>query len=469
MMTSHTLVNDKRDIILNSLNEAQQEAVSAPLGNQLILAGAGSGKTRVLTHRMAWLIQVEGISPSHILAVTFTNKAANEMRSRVEKMLHTSARSLWIGTFHGLSHRFLRMHWEAAGLSQDFQILDADDQYRLIRRLIVSMGLNEDHYSPKKAQWYINKQKEEAREPQRALTQHADDETFLKVYQLYQETLNRTAAIDFADLLMKTYQLLQTNVELRTIYQSQFRFLLVDEFQDTNAIQYAWLKNFLGDQTAMMVVGDDDQSIYGWRGARIENIQRFSKDFPDARVTRLEQNYRSTATILKAANALISQNADRLGKNLWTADQAGDPIVIYTALDELEEAYYITNTIRSLLQENYQARQMAILYRSNAQSRVIEESLMNYGIAYRVYGGLRYFDRAEIKDALAYLRLVINRSDDAAFERIINTPTRGIGERTLVVVRDRAREMNISLGSVKSTLISKFIFSKSGVCTDSFC
>ncbi|TAK75056.1 MAG: DNA helicase II, partial [Gammaproteobacteria bacterium] len=335
-------------MILNSLNPAQQEAVQAPLGHQLILAGAGSGKTRVLTHRIAWLVEKEKISPFNILAVTFTNKAANEMRTRIESILHLSAKSMWLGTFHGLSHRFLRSHWQEAGLSQSFQILDSDDQFRMIRRVVQALNLDEDRFPPKEVQWFINAQKEEGREPHQVEPRDIAGQTFIRIYQAYQEACQRTGVIDFADLLLKTCKLLQTNAELRAHYQTRFRCLLVDEFQDTNNIQYTWLKLFAGEESAVMIVGDDDQSIYGWRGAKIENLHRFSKDFPGARIIRLEQNYRSTSVILEAANALIAQNSGRLGKNLWTEGQHGDPITIYAGFNETDEAFFIVNRIREL-------------------------------------------------------------------------------------------------------------------------
>jgi DNA helicase-2/ATP-dependent DNA helicase PcrA len=444
-------------MILNSLNPAQQEAVQAPLGHQLVLAGAGSGKTRVLIQRIIWLLEVEKMSPFQILAVTFTNKAANEMRSRIEVLLKTSAKAMWIGTFHGLSHRLLRAHWQEANLPQSFQILDSDDQLRLVRRTIQALNLDEDRFPPKEAQWFINAQKEEAREPSQVEPRDLHAQTFIKVYQAYQEACQRAGVIDFADLLLKSYRLLLNNAELRVHYQARFRCLLVDEFQDTNTIQYAWLKLLAGNENSVMIVGDDDQSIYGWRGARIENIQRFSKDFPGAKIIRLEQNYRSTGTILKAANALISQNAGRLGKNLWTDGKDGERITVYAGFNEADEAFFIVNRIRELKSE-HALRNMAILYRSNAQSRVLEEALMQFGIPYRVYGGLRYFDRAEIKDALAYLRLIANRNDDSAFERIINTPTRGIGDRTIVAIREHAKANNIPLWQALEQLLQQKIF-----------
>ncbi len=446
-------------MILNSLNPAQQEAVVAPLGHQLVLAGAGSGKTRVLIYRIAWLIEHEHISPFNILAVTFTNKAANEMRTRVESMLNVPVKSMWIGTFHGLSHRFLRAHWQEAGLPQAFQILDSDDQFRLIRRVIHAMNLDEERFPPKEAQWFINAQKEEAREPHQVELRDFTAQTLIQIYQAYQEACQRAGVIDFTDLLLKTYKLLLSNDTLRQHYQERFRCLLVDEFQDTNTLQYSWLKLFAGENNSIMIVGDDDQSIYGWRGARIENIQRFSKDFPGANIIRLEQNYRSTGTILKAANALISQNSGRLGKNLWTEDQEGELITSYAAFNETDEAFFIVNRIRDLRQGEFALRDMAILYRSNAQSRVIEEALMQFGIPYRVYGGLRYFDRAEIKDALAYLRIIANRHDDPAFERIINTPTRGIGDKTVNAIREQAKTANQPLWYALITLLEKKFFS----------
>lgn len=447
------------DMILNSLNTAQQEAVRAPLGHQLVLAGAGSGKTRVLIYRIAWLIEIEKISPFNILAVTFTNKAANEMRSRVHSLLQVPVKSMWIGTFHGLAHRFLRAHWQEAQLPQSFQILDSDDQLRMVRRIIHSLNLDEDKFPPKELQWFINGQKEEGLLPHQVDSSRFIQQTFIKIYQAYQDACQRSGVIDFADLILKSYQLLQNHADLRTHYQERFRCLLVDEFQDTNSIQYAWLKQLAGQHNSVMIVGDDDQSIYGWRGARIENLDRFSKDYPQATIIRLEQNYRSTGTILKAANALISKNEGRMGKNLWTEGIEGEPITVYAAFNDTDEAFFIVNRIRELRQEGNALHDFAILYRSNAQSRVIEEALMQFGIPYRVYGGLRYFDRAEIRDALAYLRIMANPHDDPAFERIVNTPTRGIGDRTLTIVRDHARLMQISLWQALEQLLAQKQFS----------
>lgn len=446
-------------MILKSLNPAQQEAVGAPLGHLLVLAGAGSGKTRVLTHRIAWLIEEENVSPFHILAVTFTNKAANEMRTRIEKLLNRPTKNMWIGTFHSLCHRFLRQHYQEANLLPTFQILDADDQFRMIRRVIHALNLDEDRFPPKEAQWFINAQKEEGLEAQEVNPIDLKGQTLLRIYQAYQEACQRAGVIDFADLLLKTYKVLLKNPELLQHYQERFCCLLVDEFQDTNTIQYAWLKLLAGKNNSVMIVGDDDQSIYGWRGARIENIQKFSKDFPKAKIIRLEQNYRSTGTILKAANAVIAQNSQRLGKSLWTEGKEGELVTVYAGFNETDEAFFIVNRIRNLRKGDYALREICILYRSNAQSRVIEEALMQFGIPYRVYGGLRYFDRAEIKDALAYLRILANRSDDPAFERIINTPTRGIGDRTVSTIRDYAKSHGLSLWQALNELLEQKYFS----------
>jgi DNA helicase II / ATP-dependent DNA helicase PcrA len=446
--------------ILDSLNDAQREAVSAPLAHQLILAGAGSGKTRVLVHRIAWLIQHEGLSPFNILAVTFTNKAASEMRSRIEMLLGGTAKNMWIGTFHGLAHRFLRLHWQEANLPQTFQILDSDDQYRLVRRVQAMLNLDEDRWPVKQSQWYINGKKDEGLEPQH-LPDNGDmaTRTLIKVYRAYEEACQRAGLIDFADLLLKTHKLFLHNREILLHYQQRFRFILVDEFQDTNAIQYAWIRSLSsGPDSHVMIVGDDDQSIYGWRGAKVENIQRFTQDFPSALTTRLEQNYRSTGVILKAANALIEHNAGRLGKNLWTAGAEGDLVTVYAGFNDLDEARFLVNRIRDWKRDGNSYSDAAILYRSNAQSRVIEEALLQFGIPYRVYGGLRYFERAEIKDALGYLRLIANRDDDAAFERVVNTPTRGIGDRTVVMLRDYAQQNQVSLWRSAEKLLAESVF-----------
>lgn len=444
---------------LSHLNEAQRLAVSAPQGHLLVLAGAGSGKTRVLVHRIAWLIQQENISPHNILAVTFTNKAAGEMRGRIEELLNIPVHSMWVGTFHGLAHRLLRAHWEDAGLPQSFQILDSDDQYRLVRRVLNSLNLDEAQWQPKKIQWFINGQKDEGLRPHQ-INDHNDPhtKTLIKIYQAYEEACARSGVIDFAELLLKSYELLLKNPNLLQHYQQRFRHVLVDEFQDTNTVQYAWLKLLIGPQNYLMIVGDDDQSIYGWRGAKIENIQKFNKDFPNTTTIRLEQNYRSTGTILAAANALISNNDGRLGKNLWTSGNDGELISLYAGFNDLDEARFIVDQIQRWLAKDLRRSEIALLYRSNAQSRVLEEALIQAGIAYRVYGGLRFFERAEIKDALAYLRLISNRDDDGAFERVVNTPTRGIGEQTVTQIREYARAQVISLWRAATELLSTSAF-----------
>ncbi len=432
--------------LLDPLNDAQREAVTAPLVPLLVLAGAGSGKTRVLTHRIGWLVQVENVSPFGILAVTFTNKAAGEMRSRIEQLLAIPVSGMWVGTFHGLAHRLLRAHWREADLPQTFQILDSDDQLRLVKRVLRSLEIDEARWPPKQAQWFINGQKDEGRRPAH-IQDNGDPHLgqMKRIYQAYEETCRRGGLVDFAELLLRAHELWLNNPELLEHYRTRFAHVLVDEFQDTNSLQYAWLKILVGDAGRLFVVGDDDQSIYGWRGARIEHIQRFSKDFPGAQVLRLEQNYRSTGNILAAANALIANNSGRLGKTLWTSGAQGEKIQIYTAFNDLDEARFIAERIRVWTDQGRTRREVALLYRSNAQSRVLEEALIQLSIPYRVYGGLRFFERQEIKDALGYLRLVVNRDDDASFERVINTPTRGIGERSLESIRAHARSHSLSL------------------------
>ncbi|MFO1350430.1 MAG: DNA helicase II [Gammaproteobacteria bacterium] len=432
--------------ILDSLNPAQREAVTAPLGPLLVLAGAGSGKTRVLVSRIAWLIAVEEASPWSILAVTFTNKAAAEMRGRVEAILKRSADHLWIGTFHGLAHRLLRIHWQEARLPRDFQILDADDQERLLKRTLRALNLDDKKWPPQQAAHYINACKDEGLRAQQ-IEPRGDmaERQWLRVYQTYQETCERSGLVDFGELLLRSYELWRDNLSLLQHYRERFQHILVDEFQDTNAIQYAWIRLLTGGQGDVFIVGDDDQSIYGWRGAKVENIQRFGDDFPSARTIRLEQNYRSTDTILKAANALITHNKGRLGKNLWTEGGAGTPIALYAAFNEVDEGRFVAERIRRHAEQGGRYHDIAVLYRSNALSRVFEETLIGSQIPYRIYGGLRFFERAEIKDALAYLRLVMNRQDDASFDRVVNTPPRGIGERTLETLREIARELNLSL------------------------
>ncbi|MGH8140637.1 MAG: DNA helicase II [Steroidobacteraceae bacterium] len=440
--------------ILNPLNEAQRAAVTAPLGPVLVLAGAGSGKTRVLTHRIVWVIQAEGASPHGILAVTFTNKAAGEMRGRVEQLLGMPGGGLWIGTFHGIAHRLLRLHWREAKLVQGFQILDSEDQQRLIRKLIRAQNLDEARWVPREVQWFINKNKDEGLRP-KDLKDGNDPirHQLIKLYVEYEAACARAGVIDFAELLLRAYELWRDTPELLAHYRRRFRHVLVDEFQDTNAIQYGWLKLLVGSEGYPFAVGDDDQSIYRWRGARAGNLNRFQEDFPQARLYRLEQNYRSTGTILAAANGLIAHNAGRLGKNLWTSGERGDPIRLYAAFNERDEAEFVTHRIRDWVHHGGQRREIAILYRSNAQSRVFEETFLSARIPYKVYGGLRFFERAEIKDALAYLRLVSNRQDDQSFERVVNLPTRGIGAKSLDVIREYAKGAGCSLWEAAAACI----------------
>lgn len=442
--------------ILDGLNDPQREVVAAPPGHLRVIAGAGSGKTRVLVHRIAWLIQVLGSSPHSIFAVTFTNKAAAEMRGRIEAMLHVPLGHMWVGTFHGLAHRFLRTHWQEANLPQGFQILDADDQLRLIKRIHRNLNLDETKWQPRQSQWWINNKKEEGLRPKQIRPDgHFATETLLKVYQAYEEICQASGLVDFSELLLRTYELMQQHPDILQHYQQRFQHILVDEFQDTNTLQYKWLKLLAGASAHVMIVGDDDQSIYSWRGAKIENIQRFSHDFSNCTTIRLEQNYRSTGTILAAANAVISNNDNRLGKNLWTSGDRGELISVYSAFNEIDEARFIADRIREWSRAGHLRREAAILYRSNAQSRVLEEELINAGIPYRIYGGQKFFERAEIKDALGYLRLIANRDDDAAFERVVNTPTRGIGVNTLTMLREQARERQISLWQTANVLIGE--------------
>jgi DNA helicase II / ATP-dependent DNA helicase PcrA len=432
--------------LLKPLNDAQREAVSAPVGPMLVLAGAGSGKTRVLTHRIAWVIEAERASPHSVLAVTFTNKAAAEMRARIENLLGIPGAAMWVGTFHGIAHRLLRLHWREAKLPQSFQILDSEDQLRLIKKLVKAQNLDEARWIPREIQWFINSNKDEGQRP--GMLKSGDDPTrrqLIKLYVDYEAQCQRNGVVDFAELLLRAYELWRDNPDLLRHYRNRFRHVLVDEFQDTNAIQYNWTRLLVGDAGAPFVVGDDDQSIYRWRGARVENLQQFTKDFPTAKLYRLEQNYRSTGNILAAANALISNNSGRLGKNLWTSGSQGDRIRIYGAFNERDEAEFVLQRIRDWTQAGGARRDIAILYRSNAQSRVFEEIFLSARIPYRVYGGLRFFERAEIKDALAYLRLVANRDDDASFERVVNLPTRGIGAKSVDNLREAARGAGSSL------------------------
>ena len=439
---------------LHTLNAAQQQAVTAAPGHYLILAGAGSGKTRVLTERIAYLITQHQLSPANILAVTFTNKAASEMRHRIEGLLSMPANTMWVGTFHGLAHRLLRMHWQEAGLPQSFQILDGDDQHRMVKRVLKELSIDEKDFQPKTVQWFINQKKDDGLRAQHCESKHNPHQRMLiEIYAAYEQACQRANVVDFAELLLRSFELLRKNENILQYYQQRFSHILVDEFQDTNSIQYAWLRLLAGDTNYLMMVGDDDQSIYSWRGAKIENIQRFHQDFANAQTIRLEQNYRSTATILAAANALIGNNQSRLGKELWTKGEQGETISLYAALNANDEADFIVTRISQARKNDFRYCDMAILYRSNAQSRVLEDALLHAGIPYRIYGGQRFFERAEIKDALSYLRLLVLRDDDGAFERAVNWPTRGIGDKTLEHVRAIAREEQISLWQASLFLI----------------
>ncbi len=440
--------------LLKGLNERQREAVTSPLGNTLVLAGAGSGKTKVLVSRIAWLIEEQHLSPHGILAVTFTNKAAGEMRGRLSSLLSTPVLGLWVGTFHGLCHRLLRRHYQEAKLPEHFHILDSEDQARVIKRVIASLNLDSEQWPVKQAQSFINGRKDEGLRPQHINTlNYGPTKTLVSIYSAYEQACQRAGVIDFAELLLRTHELLRDNAEILRHYRDRFQAILVDEFQDTNTIQYAWIRLLAGEHTAVMAVGDDDQSIYGWRGAKVENIQQFSKDFKETLIIRLEQNYRSTATILEAANALITNNNSRMGKDLWTAGTTGEKILTYSAFNELDEARFVSERIAMEISQGTSADEIAILYRSNAQSRVLEEALLRAGIAYRIYGGVRFFDRAEVKDTLAYLRLLVNPNDDTAFDRVVNFPTRGIGEKTLDDLRHYARAEQCSLWDAAKVLL----------------
>ncbi len=442
--------------ILDPLNDAQRLAVTAPSQAMLVLAGAGSGKTRVLVHRIAWQIQVEGLPAHSILAVTFTNKAAKEMRGRIENLLNLPAQALWIGTFHGIAHRLLRRHAKEAKLPETFQVMDSGDQLRVIKRLLNTLNMDDSRWPPREVQWYINAQKDEGiRAKHMVETADIHQRQMLRIYRSYEELCERSGLVDFAELLLRAHELLRDKTDVLDFYQRRFRQVHVDEFQDTNTIQYAWLRLLTEGRDNLFVVGDDDQSIYGWRGAKIENIYNFQKHYQNHQVIKLEQNYRSTGTILKAANNIIANNAGRMGKELWTDAGEGDKISLYAAFNEQDEAYFVVERIRAWVNEGGLRSDAAILYRSNAQSRQFEEKLMATGVPYRVYGGLRFFDRAEIKNALAFLRLLSNRDDDASFERVINTPTRGIGAKTLDDIRCIARDQGLSLWAAAIVLINQ--------------
>ena len=417
--------------LLARLNEPQLTAVTLPHISALILAGAGSGKTRVLTTRIAWLISTGQVGPSGVLAVTFTNKAAKEMLTRLSALVPVNVRSMWIGTFHGLCNRFLRMHWREAGLPQTFTIMDTQDQVSLIKRILKAHNIDDEKYPPKQMAWFIGSAKEEGLRPN--AVEAFDDYTRkqVEIYQLYEATCQREGVVDFAELLLRSYEVLGKFEALREHYNARFKHILVDEFQDTNTLQYKWLRLLAGPQTAVLAVGDDDQSIYAFRGAKVANMQRFEHDFGPAKIIKLEQNYRSFGNILDAANALIRNNNGRLGKELWTDQGHGEPIRVFQGYSDGEEAAFVIDSVKTAMNDGVPLDEIAILYRSNAQSRVFEHGLFNACIPYRVYGGLRFFERAEIKHAMAYLRLINNPEDDNALLRVINFPPRGIGAKSV--------------------------------------
>ena len=455
------------ETLLSSLNTQQKSAVVSSSPSLRVLAGAGSGKTRVLVHRIAWLISECGLGSANIMAVTFTNKAAQEMRNRIQKMLGFDAGRMWVGTFHGLAHRVLRQFYEQANLTESFQIIDADDQLRLIKRLMKEQGIDAELCEPKAAQGFINRQKDEGIRAN-SVSDYKDNRLMVAVYQLYENHCHQAGLIDFAEILLRTYELWRDNQEVRDYFHDRFAHILVDEFQDTNTIQYKWLRILDSGMTHFTIVGDDDQSIYGWRGAKIENIKRFERDFRDGETIRLEQNYRSSATILNAANAVIHNNSTRLGKSLWTQSQQGEKISLYGAVNEIDEARFIAERIQKWQQSGGSYSDVALLYRSNAQSRILEQVLRQQQIPYKIYGGVRFFDRAEIKDALAYLRLIINVRDDAAFERVVNLPSRGVGEKTLMNIRLAARQNKCSLWEAISQQHVQISSSKARVGLEQF-
>ncbi|OKA69755.1 DNA helicase II, partial [Vibrio parahaemolyticus] len=443
-------------LLLDDLNDKQREAVAAPLENLLVLAGAGSGKTRVLVHRIAWLMSVEQASPFSIMSVTFTNKAAAEMRGRIEELMMGSASGMWNGTFHGICHRILRAHYLDAKLPEDFQIIDSDDQQRLLKRLIKAQNLDEKQWPARQVAWWINGKKDEGLRPAHIDAYHDPvTKTYLQLYTAYQEACDRAGLVDFAEILLRAHELLRDNKFVREHYQARFKHILVDEFQDTNNIQYAWLRMMTGPECHVMIVGDDDQSIYGWRGAKVENIEKFTREFPSVTTIRLEQNYRSTKTILEASNTLIANNTERMGKELWTDGVVGEPISVYSAYNELDEARFAVNKIKEWQDKGGALNDAAMLYRNNAQSRVLEEALIQAGLPYRIYGGMRFFERQEIKDALAYMRLMANRNDDAAFERVVNTPTRGLGDKTLETIRRAARDRGCTMWEASVAMLDE--------------
>ena len=433
------------DRLLRNLNPEQMAAVTLPARPALILAGAGSGKTRVLTTRIAWLLQTGQVSPGGLMAVTFTNKASKEMQARLSAMLPVNVRGMWIGTFHGLCNRFLRAHWKLAGLPQGFQILDSADSLSAVKRIIKAMKLDEERFVPKQVSWFIAHAKEDGLRPKNVEIHDGQTQKMVEIYQAYEDQCQREGVVDFAELLLRAFELMRDNEPVREHYRHRFQHILVDEFQDTNRLQYAWLKMFAGPHGAVFAVGDDDQSIYGFRGALVGNMADFEREFHVDKVIKLEQNYRSFGNILDAANHLIDRNSKRLGKNLRTDQGPGEPVRIFESTSDFAEAQWFLDEAQQLHRAGTARSEIAVLYRSNAQSRVIESALFNAGIPYRVYGGLRFFERAEVKHALSYLRLIENPNDDTSFLRVVNFPTRGIGARTIELLQDSARLSGRSL------------------------
>ena len=442
--------------ILDNLNDAQRNAVTSEKQNLLVLAGAGSGKTRVLVHKIAWEVEALGRSPSSIMAVTFTNKAANEMRSRIEELLQSPMLDSWVGTFHGLSHKLLKRFHKEAGLSSGFTILDSDDQLRIVKRISKDLSLDEATWPARQSQWQINTWKDDGLRS-KDVDEKGDfyTETVNKIYKEYEELCIRDDLVDFGELLLKSYEVLINSPSVKDFFQTRFQSILIDEFQDTNTIQYKWLREIASKKANVTAVGDDDQSIYGWRGAKVEHVNSFTDDYKNTEIVRLEQNYRSTNVILNAANALIDNNQDRLGKNLWTEKLEGEQIILYQAYNEQDEARFVADVLKDWMNKGGAYEETAVLYRSNAQSRALEEALLRVSIPYRIYGGLRFYERLEIKNAIAYLKIIFNNKDNPSFERSISNPTRGVGEKTLGKIRQAAKKFNISYIKASAKLIDE--------------
>ena len=449
--------------ILDNLNEEQRKAVTSEKQHLMVLAGAGSGKTRVLVHKVAWEVEALRKNPAAIMAVTFTNKAAAEMRSRIEELLQSPAMDLWCGTFHGLSHRMLKRFHKEAGLESSFTILDSDDQLRIIKRIAKELNLDEASWPSRQSQWQINSWKDDGLRSA-SVQDHGDffKETIKKIYKEYEEICSQDNLLDFGELLLKSYEVIKNSESVRSYFHTRFKTILIDEFQDTNSIQYKWLLEIASSHASITAVGDDDQSIYGWRGAKVENVASFTKTFKESETIRLEQNYRSTNIILSAANALIENNSDRLGKNLWTEQLEGENIILYQAYNEQDEARFVADILREWMNKGELYEDAAVLYRSNAQSRALEEALLRSSIPYRIYGGQRFYERLEIKNAISYLKIIFNHSDNPSFERSISNPTRGVGEKTLSKIRSAAKKYNISYIKASAKLIDEGVISGKG-------